>query len=83
MLMAMQQTATAGTLPPRPGHIDAVRKIVEAKRQDPFFKRRHAKNVESPPQSFSRDEFWKWIGTTSERQARLRENQSPSVPTLG
>jgi hypothetical protein len=46
---------------PNPVHIDAVRKIVEAKRQDPFCKRRYAKNVVSSPQSFRRDAFWKWM----------------------
>jgi hypothetical protein len=43
---------------PNPIHIDAVRKIVEAKRQDPFFKRRHERNVKNPPHHFSRDQFW-------------------------
>lgn len=46
---------------PNPLHIDAVRKIVAAKRQDPFFKRRQAKNVSSPPHAFSREDFWKWM----------------------
>jgi hypothetical protein len=39
-------------------HIDAVRKIVDAKRQDPFFKRRYERNVKNPPKYFSRDQFW-------------------------
>jgi hypothetical protein len=59
--MRRQQTATASALPPHPDHIDAVRKIVDAKRQDPFFKRRHAKNVVSPSHAFSRENFWKWM----------------------
>lgn len=44
---------------PRPEHVHAVRIIVEAKRQDPFFKRRHERNVKNPPLHFSREEFWR------------------------
>src|SRR5580765_6838147 len=61
LVLMLRRTAMVGTLPLHSEHIDAVRKIVDAKRQDPFFKRRQAKNVASPPQAFSREEFWKWI----------------------
>lgn len=57
--MTRQRTATAGSLPPRLDHIDSVRKIVDAKRRDPFFKRRHERNVNNPPSHFSREEFWR------------------------
>jgi hypothetical protein len=42
-------------------HINAIRKIVEARRHDPFFKRRYERNVENPPSQFSKDEFWRWM----------------------
>jgi hypothetical protein len=56
--MKKSQPATPRTLASRPGHVDAVRRIVDAKRQEPFFKRRYARNVQNPPSQFSRDEFW-------------------------
>jgi hypothetical protein len=39
--------------------IDAVRRVVAAKKNSPFCKRRHSRNVENPPQQFRRDGFWK------------------------
>lgn len=43
-----------------PSHVMAVRQVVDSKRHDPFFRRRHAKNVANPPQQLSMDEFWHW-----------------------
>jgi hypothetical protein len=59
--MNRQKVAMRGILPPHLDHVEAVRKLVDAKRQDPFFKRRHTKNVASPPRPFSPAEFWKWM----------------------
>jgi len=46
------------TFVPLPVHVNAVRQIVEARSSTPFCKDRHRRNVESPPQLFSREEFW-------------------------
>lgn len=87
-LVKIGKPTTIGNQPPNSIQIDAVRKIVDAKRQDPFFKRRYAKNVASPPQEFSREEFWKWMvvclcttvqpsGPTSRVSTFVREKPFP------
>jgi hypothetical protein len=58
-VMKMSTVAAVESLPPNPINIEAVRKIVDAKQQDPFFKRRHERNVKNPPLLFSRDQFWR------------------------
>jgi hypothetical protein len=56
-----EQGQGGGEVTPNSIHIDAVRKIVDAKRQNPFLKRRRAKNVSPPSRTFSQEEFWKWM----------------------
>jgi hypothetical protein len=59
--MTKRHALSAGAFVPRLGHIDAVRRIVDSKRQDPFFKRRYEHNVSNPPSRFSRHQFWHWM----------------------
>jgi hypothetical protein len=59
--MKMSRARAVESVPPKPIHIEAVRKIVGARRQDPFFKRRQTKNVSSPSHTFNQEEFWKWM----------------------
>ena len=59
--MKRHPAAAVESRPPNPTHIDAVRNVVAAKRHDPFFKRRHERNVENPPTRFSREEFWRFM----------------------
>lgn len=42
-----------------PANIEAARQIVAAQRAAHFFLRRYRRNVQNPPQHFSREEFWK------------------------
>lgn len=42
-----------------PAEVEAVRRVVAAQRNSTFFQRRYRRNVQSPPQRFSREEFWK------------------------
>jgi N-glycosylase/DNA lyase len=40
-------------------NVEAARSIVAVQRATPFFQRRYHRNVQNPPQSFCKEEFWK------------------------
>jgi hypothetical protein len=68
--------------------VNAIRTVVAAERDSPFCKRRHARNVENPPQQFRRGDFWKQMivcmctsvqrsGPTSHGSQFVREKPFP------
>jgi hypothetical protein len=40
-------------------HVDALRAVVDANRNNSFFQRRYRRNVLGPPQTFTKEEFWR------------------------